>query len=65
MPLTLDNRTLTILPVAVSATLFLVMLFAWRTQRTYPGFVRWTASKLPNALTWPSTRPNGAFGIVC
>jgi diguanylate cyclase (GGDEF)-like protein len=52
MLLTLDNRTQTIVQVAVSTTLFLVMLVAWRTQRTYPGFGRWTASKLPNALGW-------------
>ena len=52
MSLTLDNRTQTIVQVAVSVTLYLVMLVAWRTQRTYPGFGRWTHSKLPNALGW-------------
>jgi len=48
----LDNRTQTIVQVAVSASLFLVMLVAWRTQKTYPGFGRWTFSLLPNALGW-------------
>jgi diguanylate cyclase (GGDEF)-like protein len=52
MPLTLDNRTQIIVQVALSITLYLVMLVAWRTQRTYPGFGRWTSSKLPNALGW-------------
>jgi diguanylate cyclase (GGDEF)-like protein len=52
MTFALDNRTQTIVQVAVSATLFVVMLVAWRTQRTYPGFGRWTISNLPNALGW-------------
>jgi hypothetical protein len=52
MSLTLDNRTLAIVLVAVTIMLFLVMLAAWRTQKTYPGFSRWTISMLPNALGW-------------
>lgn len=52
MPLTLDNRTQAIVQVAVSITLYLVMRVAWRTQKTYPGFSRWTVSNLPNALGW-------------
>ncbi len=52
MSLTLDNRTLAIVLVAVAIMLFLVMLAAWRTQKTYPGFSRWTISMLPNALGW-------------
>lgn len=52
MPLTLDNRTQAIVQVAVSITLYLVMRAAWRTQKTYPGFSRWTVSNLPNALGW-------------
>ena len=38
--------------MAVSTTLFVVMWIAWRTQKTYPGFGRWTASKIPHALGW-------------
>lgn len=45
-----DNRTQTLVQAAVSAMLCLVMLIAWRTQKTYPGFSRWTLSRLPNAL---------------
>ena len=52
MPLILDNRTQAIVQVAVSITLFLVMLVAWRTQKTYPGFSHWTASMLTSALGW-------------
>lgn len=48
--LLLDNRTLTTLQVAVSVVLFVVMFIAWRTQKTYPGFVRWTFSKIPHAI---------------
>jgi len=48
----LDNRTQIVVQVAVSIGLFLVMLVAWRTQKTYPGFGRCTASLLPNALGW-------------
>jgi diguanylate cyclase (GGDEF)-like protein len=47
--LILDNRTLTVLQVAVSAVLFVIMFIAWRTQTTYPGFGRWTVSKVPHA----------------
>ena len=32
--------------------LCIVMWTAWRTQKTYPGFGRWTASKIPHALGW-------------
>jgi diguanylate cyclase (GGDEF)-like protein len=48
----LDNRTQDIVQVAVSLMLCIVMVIAWRTQKTYPGFGRWTASKLPHALGW-------------
>ena len=50
MSFLLDNRTQTVVQVAVSVILCLVMLIAWRTQKTYPGFERWTISKLPHAL---------------
>jgi diguanylate cyclase (GGDEF)-like protein len=52
MNLLLDNRTQDVVQVAVSLMLCIVMLIAWRTQKTYPGFGRWTASKLPHALGW-------------
>jgi diguanylate cyclase (GGDEF)-like protein len=52
MNLLLDNRTQDVVQVAVSIMLCIVMLIAWRTQKTYPGFGRWTASKLPHALGW-------------
>ncbi len=52
MWLMLDNRTQTLVQVAVSTTLYLVMLVAWRTQNTYPGFRRWMVSNLPNGLGW-------------
>jgi len=52
MNLLLDNRTQDVVQVAVSIMLFIVMGIAWRTQKTYPGFGRWTASKLPHALGW-------------
>ncbi len=48
----LDNRTLTVLQVAVSTMLFVVMLNGLRTQKTYPGFNRWMLAKLPAALGW-------------
>ena len=48
----LDNRTQTIVQVSVSIMLCIVMWTAWRTQKTYPGFGRWTVSKLPHALGW-------------
>ena len=50
--LLLDNRTQTVVQVVVSIMLCIVMAVAWRTQKTYPGFGRWTASKLPHALGW-------------
>ncbi len=50
MNLLLDNRTQNVVQVAVSTILFLVMLTAWRTQKTYPGFGRWTVSKVPVAI---------------
>jgi diguanylate cyclase (GGDEF)-like protein len=52
MTFTLDNHTLSFVQVAVSTILFVVMLVAWRAQRTYPGFGRWAAGLLPNALGW-------------
>ncbi len=52
MALLLDNRTQTVVQVVVSIMLCIVMAVAWRTQKTYPGFGRWTASKLPHALGW-------------
>ncbi len=52
MSLILDNRTQTVVQVAVSTTLFVVMFIAWRTQKTYPGFGRWTLDKVPSALGW-------------
>ena len=52
MAFTLDNRTLAITLVIVTATLFVVMMVAWRTQKTYPGFSRWTVSLLFSALGW-------------
>lgn len=48
----LDNRTLTFGQVAVSLILCVVMFVAWRTQKTYPGFGRWTVGKVPNAIGW-------------
>jgi diguanylate cyclase (GGDEF)-like protein len=48
----LDNRTQTVVQVAVSVVLCLVMFIAWRTQKTYPGFGRWTVSKIPYALAF-------------
>ena len=45
-----DSRTLSIVQVSVSIILCVVMLFAWRSQKTYPGFGRWTVSKVPHAL---------------
>jgi diguanylate cyclase (GGDEF)-like protein len=48
--LVFDNRTLTTLQVGVSVVLFFVMLIAWRTQTTYPGFGRWTMAKAPHAI---------------
>jgi diguanylate cyclase (GGDEF)-like protein len=50
MNLILDNRTLTSVQVAVSVILCIVMFVAWRTQKTYPGFGRWTVSKIPHAI---------------
>ena len=50
MNLILDNRTLTTAQVAVSVVLCIVMFIAWRTQKTYPGFGRWTMSKVPHAI---------------
>ena len=52
MNLFLDNRTLTVLQVAVSTMLFVVMWVGLRTQKTYPGFNRWMLAKLPAALSW-------------
>lgn len=52
MNLFLDNRTQTIVQVAVSMTLCFVMLIALRSQKTYPGFGRWTLDKVPSALGW-------------
>ena len=48
----LDTRTQTVVQVIVSIMLGIIMTVAWRTQKTYPGFGRWTASKLPHALGW-------------
>jgi hypothetical protein len=50
--LLLDNRTHTVVQVVVSIMLCVVMAVAWRTQKTYPVFGRWTASKLSYALGW-------------
>jgi len=50
MNLLLDNRTQNLMQVAVSIILCLVMLIAWLTQKTYPGFGRWTVSKVPHAI---------------
>lgn len=52
MNLILDNRTQAIVQVAVSMTLCFVMLIALRSQKTYPGFGRWTLDKVPSALGW-------------
>ena len=46
----LDNRTQAVVQVAVSVILLIVMYIAWRTQKTYHGFGRWTISKAPHAL---------------
>ena len=46
----LDNRTLNLVQIAVSLVLFLIMFIAWRTQKIYPGFSRWTMSKLCHAI---------------
>jgi diguanylate cyclase (GGDEF)-like protein len=52
MSIVFDNRTLIFVQVIVSLTLCAVMLIAWRTQKTYPGFGRWTVSKIPHAAGW-------------
>jgi len=52
MNLILDNLTQTVVQVAVSSILCVVMGIAWLTQKTYPGFGRWTVSKIPHALGW-------------
>ena len=61
MNLLLDNRTQDVVQVAVSLMLCILMLIAWRTQKTYPGFGRWTASKLPHALGWLLVGLRGAI----
>ncbi len=52
MQFTLDNRTQIIVQIAVSGILCAAMLIAWRNQKTYRGFGRWTISKIPNGLGW-------------
>lgn len=46
---TLDIRTLAFVLVLVSAILSLLMLFIWRTNKTYPGFGFWTLANLAGA----------------
>ena len=52
MNLILDNRTQIVVQVVILMTLCVVMLIAWRTQKTYPGFGRWISDKVPAALGW-------------
>ncbi len=52
MNLVLDNRTQAIVQIVVSIMLCIVMWAAWRTQKTFPGFGRWTMSKIPLAAGW-------------
>jgi len=48
----LDNRTLVVTQAIVSMMRFIVMSIVWNTQKTYPGFGRWTFAKRPNAYSW-------------
>ncbi|MDD2922962.1 MAG: diguanylate cyclase [Anaerolineales bacterium] len=52
MNFSLDNRTQAVVQIAVSIMLCVVMWTAWRTQKTFPGFGRWTVSKIPHAIGW-------------
>lgn len=46
----LDMRTLTFVLMLVSAVLSLVMVFVWRTNKTYDGFGWWTIANLAGAF---------------
>jgi diguanylate cyclase (GGDEF)-like protein len=46
----LDIRTLTFVLMLVSAVLSLVMVFVWRTNKTYDGFGWWTIANLAGAF---------------
>ena len=52
MNLFLDNRTQAVVQIVVSIMLFIIMWTAWRTQKTYLGFGRWTVAKIPHAIGW-------------
>lgn len=45
----LHMRTLIFVSGFTSAVLFLCMLYIWKYQKTYPGFLRWTVASLTNA----------------
>ena len=47
---TLDMRTLTFVLLLLSALLSLVMVFVWRTNKTYNGFGWWTLANLAGIL---------------
>lgn len=47
---TLDMRTLTFVLLLLSAILSLVMIFVWRTNKTYSGFGWWTLANLAGIL---------------
>jgi diguanylate cyclase (GGDEF)-like protein len=61
MDIVLDNRTQTVIQIAISAMLFLVMLVTSKSQKTYPGFLDWTYGKIPNLVGWILV---GMMGIV-
>ena len=51
-PHVLDLYTLTVVLVLVSASLSVVMLVAWRANKTYNGFGFWTAGNLLGSLSF-------------
>ena len=61
MNIGLDNHTQIIVQMAVSLMLTVVMLVAYRTEKTYPGFGRWTVSKIPHAFGWFFIIMRGVF----
>lgn len=50
LSVTLDIRTLTFVLMLVSAILSLLMLYIWRTNKTYPGFGLWTLANCVGAV---------------
>jgi diguanylate cyclase (GGDEF)-like protein len=47
---TLDVRTLAFVLMLISATLSFLMLYIWRTNKTYPGFGLWTLANTAGAV---------------